>query len=232
MGIWMRLVVGIISSLAMANTHSMDFKAGSSKYLSIAHASRIGLGIKGNLTFQGWLNLETNANFVIVSKWNSGASQRGYLFRYDGTNLSLQVSNDGTNNEALTRVWSTSTSVWYHVTVTWDASASTATFYVNGASIGTSVGAITSIYNSTADFQIGALSTSGIYSDGKADDIRVFNTILSAAEIAASYNKQLVGDEANLQGYWKLNNTLTDSTANGNTLTNNNAAVFSADVPF
>jgi hypothetical protein len=42
----------------------------------------------------------------------------------------------------------------------------------------------------------------------------------------------LNGNEFGLVGYWKLNNGLTDQTANGNTLTNNGSAVFSASTPF
>lgn len=64
------------------------------------------------------------------------------------------------------------------------------------------------------------------------DEVRVWNTTRTGANILADYQTQLTGSEKNLQAYWKLDNALTDSTANANTLTNVNTAIFTSDVPF
>jgi len=68
--------------------------------------------------------------------------------------------------------------------------------------------------------------------DGLIDDVRVWNVERTATEIADNYNKELTGSETGLVGYWKLNSTLGDSTANNNDLTNNNGAIFSTENPF
>jgi hypothetical protein len=69
--------------------------------------------------------------------------------------------------------------------------------------------------------------------DGYLDDVRVWDDLRSGAEISANYDSELVGDEANLQGYWKLNNDWTDTHANSNDLTPQNSPVFqSGDLPF
>src|SRR3990167_3130654 len=67
--------------------------------------------------------------------------------------------------------------------------------------------------------------------DGLIDDVRVWSVFKTAEEIAASYNVELCCDETNLQGYWRLDNALTDLTTNTNDLTNNNSATFSVDIP-
>ena len=68
--------------------------------------------------------------------------------------------------------------------------------------------------------------------DGLIDEVRVWNDIRSGAEISANYQQQLTGSEANLVGYWRFNNDLTDETSSNNTLTNNNSATFNTDTPF
>ena len=69
--------------------------------------------------------------------------------------------------------------------------------------------------------------------DGDIDEVRVWNDIRSEAELDDNYLTELVGDEANLQGYWKFNNDAgVGYTSNSNDLTNENTATFTTDVPF
>jgi len=49
------------------------------------------------------------------------------------------------------------------------------------------------------------------------DDVRIYNTARNAAAISGDYNKALVGNEANLVAYWKLDTTPVDATLNAYT---------------
>lgn len=228
----------------MANTHSLDLESSSSQYASITDASQTGLDITGDMTIEAWVKLEsqpadTDSDYVIVSKYDSGGNQRGFTFSYrkiaSTPSFQLTTSSDGSTANQCEFSYTLQTGVWYHIAGVYDASAGSLEVYVNGLSAGTDTGGATSIYNNTAPFSIGRRlsggSTAGSF-DGLIDEVRMWNDIRTAQEIQDNLGKELVGNEAGLVGYWKLNNDYTDSTANGNDLTATNSPVFSTDVPF
>lgn len=227
------------------NTHSIDLEKSSSQYLSITDAAQSGLDITGDITFEAWIKLEqlpstAGDTFQIISK--NATNQKGYEFHIRSSDDTLRVRyhctlGGATNsylymNEAFD---SDDIGEWIHVAAAIDVSAVTGSFYKNGILKASTVfnNACTSIINNSAEFKIGAQeSTATNFFDGKIDEARVWSDIRTASEIANNYNKELLGTESNLEGYWKLNNNLSDSGPNSNTLTNNNSATFSTDVPF
>lgn len=234
----------------MANTHSIDLELSSSQYLSIADASQTGLDLGAggaDFSIEFWVKLETAQSGTpqsVVSKYLSAGDQRSYdigLGLAGGKQtVQLTTSSNGTGAGALiTQTWNTDddasvnlgTGVWHHIAVTYDTSAGSAILYVDGSSVGAKGSGNTTIYNGTAPFVIGAIANPTFYVDGLIDEVRVWSDIRTAQEIVDNYLTELVGNEANLVGYWKLNNDLLDATANNNDLTNNNAAAFSADIP-
>ena len=151
--------------------------------------------------------------------------------------LRLGVSSTGTNEEFLTKTLTVDPVVgtWYRYAVTWVASTSVATFYLAGVSLGTSTGTLTAIHNNVTLFAIGAkftTGTAGSFFDGKVDDDRIFNDIRTASELFTNMDTEIGTATANLQGYWQVDNSVSDSTANANNLTLVNTPVYSTDVPF
>ncbi len=148
----------------------------------------------------------------------------------------LGISNDGTAAEYLTKNFPTlNILTWNRLSIAWKASTSTATFVLNGASFGTSIGTMTSIANTVALTYIGAdkgASAVGNFFDGKVDDVRIWANTQTVDQIAANNVAQLSGGEGGLAAYWKLNSAATDSTANANNLTLVNTPTYSTDVPF
>lgn len=238
----------------MANTHSSDLERDSDQYLFITDGDQTGLDITGDLTKEIWLNLESSPpngeEWPIISKLDYGASERSYYLSYAYSDptyyFHLQLSQDGggTNRDRITWDYTLTGSTWYHVAVSVDISAAVASealLYINGSSQGNGDvaqdGSITSIYNSNAPFLVGALWSNGSLSsegtfDGKIDEVRIWNDIRTPTEIADNYQKEIVGSEAGLAGYWKLNNDYLDETSNNNDLTASGSPVFSTDVPF
>ena len=87
---------------------------------------------------------------------------------------------------------SLSSSTWHHAALTYDGTSTAAgtKLYIDGAYQTPTVvvnGLISSIL-SASDVEIGFSPISGAYFYGKLDDVRVYNRVLSAAEIAALYN--------------------------------------------
>lgn len=222
------------------NTHSIDLEASSSQYLSITDASQTGLDITGDITIEAWVKFETLGIYQTIINKVSVSNNWSYDFLVMSNNtLQFNFSSSGLwNSSYYSQINSgtafTQTGIWYHVAVVVDVSAVTAVFYINGTAISSTIAysKSTSIYNGTSPVLIGGNGNASYYFDGLIDDVRIWNDIRTSTEIADNYNKELVGNEANLVAYWKLNNSLLDETSNNNDLTNNNSATFSTDVPF
>ncbi len=229
------------------NSHSVTLDNSANQHLSAVDSAS--LSITGNLTLEMWVNFDSinSGDGILAAKYGGGGSERAYQFGYRdnaGTKqfesrISVDGSGGGTTVKTLDYALATST--WYHLALVYTASAGTVDVYVAPTStsthnfVGTMTGHNTSIKDSISQFMLG--SSSGEQEipvsdfDGKMDDVRLWNTTRTVAELDAALYTELTGSESGLAGYWKLNDDLSDSTANGNTLTNNNGAVFSTDVP-
>lgn len=237
---------GISPGVASANTNSIDLELASSQYLSAADSAS--LSISGDMTIEAWIKLESlpdgsGAGFSVVTK-DLGTNRDFYYLIYDdtgGVNKNKQYMNfsavavpgdiditDGWGGAALT------TAVWIHIAVALTIATDTLAFYKDGVALTTTYNRrnATARNDSTAKLNVGALRDTIYFFDGLMDDVRVWNDVRTATEISDNYLSELVGNEAGLVGYWKLNNGLLDETSNANNLTNNGAAVFSTDVPF
>jgi hypothetical protein len=219
------------------NSHSIDLESGSSQYLSASDASAF--DITGDLTMEAWAKFESlpsSGNTVVIAgKYDFDNDNRSYYLGYvnvSGTyKLRLATSANCISYSEGDVTQTLSTGTWYHLAVS--KNGTTATFYVNGASVGTAT-VNSSQCNSNAQFAVGALvaNSAGLFFDGLIDDVRLWNLARSSTEIADDKSRELNGNETGLVGYWKLNNGLGDTSSSGNTLTNNNSATFSADAPF
>lgn len=147
--------------------------------------------------------------------------------------LRLSVSSNGTAYETMARTCSLTTATWKHVAVTWTAASHISEFFLNGNTLGTSVGAITAINNNASLFLLASQDTDlGSYYDGKMDEVRVWNLVRATADIYNYKDVQISASSNGLQAYYQLNNAWTDATANNNTLTAVNTPTFTTDTPF
>lgn len=94
-----------------------------------------------------------------------------------GGNLPTITSTPGHNN----------TDTWYNVVYTYDGT-SLFYLYINNVQVGT-VNQTPSAFNSTKNIHIGRLNhTSPLNFDGKIDDVRIYDRVLTAAERTNNYN--------------------------------------------
>lgn len=223
----------------MANQYSIGLVQASSQFAYITDPNQTGLDITGDITIAAWIKLSNvDDTYNIAGKYSTGNGHVSYLFKYYGpdSQFIFQHSNNGSTEELNVVTQSISANTWYHVAVTWDASESRAKFYLNGSQIGTDqVGSQTSLFNSSADFAIGALYVSFTptqFFDGKIDEVQVFNVVRTGTQIANAMRDIIDPNTTGLQGYWRFENNFTDLTGNTNDLTAGNSPVFSTDVPF
>jgi len=157
----------------------------------------------------------------------------------DGYALRLQISDDGTASgvESYTQEVTSQIAVgeWARWQVTWDASASTAEFFKNGVSLGAKTGSKTEIDNNASGLALACdfNSSAQNFYDGYMDDVRVWNDIRTDSELINKDGVVLVGTEANLIAYYKLDGDVTDSQTDGNNnLTASGTPTYSEDIPF
>src|SRR3990167_8813372 len=190
------------------STEAVDL-SGSSQYLYAADSTS--LSITGDLTIEGWVKLDVvNQSRNFVAKRNPTTNQRSYGLGFSdnatGSQLSFVASSDGTLNDGnvLTTGSGISDTNWHHVAVTWDASAHSAQFYVDGSAFEAAKDTtITSIYDSTASLDIGSQADSRVNTlNGKVDDMRIWNVVRTTDEINNNKGVELVGNESGLVAYW------------------------------
>ena len=180
---------------------------------------------------------------TLLSKWdNADTPNKAYSLWLHSDDTLISRYEDGTPGETQTKsdsafVVAGDVGNWVHIAVTADVSAATIVMYKNGSVISSTNAdsRSTSITNGNAEFRIGSRNDAGAALDtldGLIDEVRVWNDIRTPTEIADNKDKELIGTEANLQGYWKFNNDYTDETSNGNDLTASGSPVFSTDIPF
>lgn len=224
-------------------THSLDLERSSSQY-AYSGASPTGLNITGDFTIEAWVRWEAFGayNQVIFSKgeWGTDAKWSYYFYIDSNDHLAILYSANGTSN--YTNPVGTTALTQYegqliHVAAVVDVSAKNAKFYINGKpldNITHSAGSATSISNNTSICSVGSRKYSGSHQDfldGKISHVRVWSGLRTDSEIAAYYNRKLIGTETNLHGLWFFDNDYTDETSNGNDLTASGSPVFATEIP-
>lgn len=184
----------------------------------------------------GRVHLDYLTSYTGTSTPTLDALQDGTLVTTASYQLRLGISSNGTNNEFLAKTVMLSTGSWQQVAVSWTASTSTATFFLNAVSQGTSTGTLTSISDNASVFSIaryldGSSATAGLFNGGM-DEIRLWSTTKTATDILANLNTQIAVNSPNLNAYYKMNGNANDSTGNTNNLTDSGSPTYPTDVPF
>jgi hypothetical protein len=103
---------------------------------------------------------------------------------------------------------------WIHIAIVSDRSAGTVQFYFNGEDAGS--------YTTSAEFQTADVTTPAYLQLGSAwndwqgmlDEVRLWTTARSQAEVQSTMCSALTGAETDLQGYWSFESSATDEGPN------------------
>jgi hypothetical protein len=182
-------------------------------YLSIPDL--LGNSLSNDITIEAWIYVPCSYiavnGYTIIGK--GGISDRSYTLFLDNKNLRFIKSSDGTSGTVVSYITTGSLiqpNTWYHIAMV--MSGTSVIFYVNGvlaSSVLQTGTAFASFFNSAAPIAVGGFSdvsnTQVVPFLGNIDDLRIWHTARTAIEILANYNTELVGNEAGLYCYWKLN---------------------------
>ena len=167
---------------------------GSNALVTIADSASLHLTTA--MTLEAWVNPS-----VVSSAWRDVLYKGNDNYYLEGTTTvgggvptgaaTISGANNGANGtSALTP------NTWSHLAVTFDGA--TLRLYVNGTQVGTLAQAGT-IVTSTNPLQIGGDSIYGQFFQGMIDEVRVYNTALTLAQIQADMNAPVAGSVVDSQ---------------------------------
>ena len=222
------------STTPFATGDSLSFNQASSNYVNLGSNSSI--EVTGAITLSAWVYITSSGTSgvypCVIS--NLTGSNTGFELIISDTNVPyLQLGDSSGHLQGLYDTTALPVNQWVFLTATYDPSSGTATFYRNGTQVSTDTGwGSTAIGASSEPVDIG-IRPSDISPwrafPGLIDDVRIYNTVLSPADIAILYTN------INLVGYYNFNEgsgtTAIDDSGNGNNGTIN-GATYSSATPF
>ncbi|HYV34555.1 MAG TPA: LamG-like jellyroll fold domain-containing protein, partial [Gemmataceae bacterium] len=185
------------------------------------------LNIGANATIETWVKfnaLPVNTLATFASKDVGSGNQNKWIFGYANNSSGIPNATffhinttTGTSVFLKSNNWTPTVGTWYHLALV--KNGTSYTFYRDGVADGTSSTAIV-VPAAATTLQLGR-AEGGFYFNGQLDDLRLWNTARSAAEIANNRSSALTGSESGLASYWRFDEAATtrvvlDSTSNQN----------------
>lgn len=170
------------------------------------------------ITVEAWINSTSAANEKVIVSWGNTTGQNNVQLRMQGGKL--QFGMDAGGWRSVIGTTSINTGKWVHVAVV--KSGTFADLYVNGK-----WETQYSSFNNNPSVntcRIGVLYyngglASGTYFVGNIDEVRIWNTARTQAQIKANMYRHLTGSESGLVSYYNMNDgsgtTVTDSKTGG-----------------
>ncbi|AEA42985.1 LamG-like jellyroll fold domain-containing protein [Fluviicola taffensis] len=154
-------------------------------------------------TIEAWINPTYLSNNGIIGWGNYGVANQCNALKVTNTGITNYWWGGGVNDLSVNYTFTAG--VWYHVAATYDGS--TKRIYINGALVGSNVPTVNSHAVPNANnFKIG--STNASFPEpfnGGIDEVRIWNTAQSEANIARRRFCELAGNEVGLVAYYQFN---------------------------
>lgn len=162
---------------------------------------QVGILGSGSKSMFCWAKLNTeissNSYFFLHIILNDNGSNQGavwqlkYSYNSGTRRIECNIFNNGTNPSILYNV-ALGTTLWHHIG--WVDNAGTISMYLDGQSVGTPISRPALNQNYGAEFNIGN-DNNGLYGiAGMIDEVCVFNSALTAAEILTLYKETPSGN--------------------------------------
>ena len=198
---------------------------GARDFVEIPHDTA--LDLKRQLTLETWFRVDSFVNdWMPLIQKGSGITyaQRSYSIWVNENGYLYFSTADGTYESSVsTQPGSIQLGKWYHAAFVMNRDTQQMEAYLNGELAGWSV--VTASNTATHDKPLlfgKTLESHPAYSPfaGAIDEVRLWNTIRTGAQIRGNMTATLTGSEPGLVGLWRLNESsgtvAKDATANGN----------------
>ena len=187
-------IVGATWTTAGKYGNALSFN-GTSSYVNLGNPTS--LRLTGSMTLSAWVLATGNPpdDGQIIAKSNNSAGWQLKTSPDTGPHtFGIAISPNSSSHVQRYSTTVRSLNTWYHVAGVYNAAAQTLNIYVNGVlDSGTLIGTVpASQFNSTQNVNIGRRS-GGFYFQGTIDEVRVYNTALTQAQIQADMNTPIGG---------------------------------------
>ncbi|MEY3500556.1 MAG: hypothetical protein RL308_2225 [Bacteroidota bacterium] len=186
------------TAVATSQANALNFSTNLQNYASLPS----GTYFSGNFTIECWVKIATYTNWSRVIDFGNGAGSNNVLLGTSvGTSGKPGFYVGGSQFQANDQI---PLNQWTHLAAT--LSGNTATIYINGVASGTATFPIpanvtrNSNYIGRSNWGWGDPAPNASF-----DDLRIWNVAKTGAEIQASMNNELVGNESGLVAYFKFN---------------------------
>jgi hypothetical protein len=154
-------------------------------------------------TFEAWIKAKTLKSAGILDADSCGGNSIG--LEANGKIYShIWECWKGNPNSIISSNTTITAGKWYHITRTW--TPTTHKIYIDGRVVASVTKDAEAINEGGLLVHIGHRHSNGAdrgqFFDGQIDKVRVWNVARSQAQIQADMNRQVVGNEAGLLGYW------------------------------
>ena len=191
-------------------------------YASIALDGASVFGSNQDFTIELWVKTDQTRNDPAIlsnKNWNSG-SNWGFVIAQTNSTWKFNIDGDGFSRQDLNNLGVINDGAWHHLVVVVDRDTEIIV-YQNGAEVGRQ--AVSTVGSIDAGLPLNiAQDGTGSYADwfaGELGEVRIWHAARTPSEIATAY-QHLGGDEADLAGYWDLDEQLGtriyDATTNDN----------------
>ncbi len=217
---WMALAVVLLCGGAWAES-ALDFD-GVNDYVDCGNGAS--LNITDAISISLWIYPNSSDVGFLVDKWWDGSNRAYYISRTSNGDIKFGMSRaDGyAEIEQVVGAY-TPVDQWSHIVLTSEGPGGQIYAYVNGTAYGPWAKTET-IATNNAPVSFGVFNHAVIgkyqYFDGIIDDVAIYDRALTSQEVQDLYNGGPVIIDANLKGYWAMNEgsgqVAADSSGNGN----------------
>ena len=239
------VVVTVSNGTVNSDPYYLSFD-GVDDYVEVADSDSLSFGngaTDSPLTIELWFRPSSmTARQNLIGKWRGSASVQEYklyiapgTIRLDLMDSARQVQMSARSNTDLGAL----AGGWHHLAVTYDgrggpSAADGITIYVDGVAVPmfrVNNASYVAMSNTSAIVQIGRESAQWNQYSGGLDELRLWNVARTPAQIQASMSSELVGTEAGMRTYWRLNEgggaVIEDNSPSGNVGTLRNGPIWS-----
>jgi hypothetical protein len=142
--------------------------------------------LRSNWTYECWVNKDSKDNFSFLGQGVASARNGLHITMYSNRLRFGMYAND---TDAVGLYSNTSTGVWYHYAFSYNHSTYVKKIYRNGLPLSVTPQQTQTAYEGTGIVRIGALySSGGTYANGKISNSKLYNRVLTDAEIQQNFN--------------------------------------------
>jgi hypothetical protein len=137
-----------------------------------------------------WFNSDEQIGNYLCGTLNVSTGTEGFGLINDNDNNTIELNtfSSGSSEGKTAANTTINTGTWYHVVLCYDASEGKWYLYINGSIESNINGLEQTLAGNDADLHIGADSSGHYNTEGSYDDVRLWERVLTAAEVTSLYN--------------------------------------------